>query len=313
MILCENQRISGNEQGKLRVSDSIGLSRTQADFLGSALQFLENQSDVWRADGWFLGASHTVIRLVSDSQSIGLRFPIDTEVHRLPVPVSIEHAAIYTASRQSLTSRVLWSDNEKGILVYEWFEANSDACTWEPGQRGEKLDRLAGAIANLHREQCFPMRFDPKILARRFGFEFEHAARDYLLYLINFHTTRLREPPDLVFSHNDLFPRHVLEGRNGDIRLIDWEYAALNIPEWDLATIANEFALDGLEIERLIEEYSSISRIHLADFESCRIIEDALWALFAISRLNTQPERKQYFQNSLETRLSRLGFTGCSL
>lgn len=63
-------------------------------------------------------------------------------------------------------------------------------------------------------------------------------------------------PVSWVPSHIDPSPANFLQGRRG-LFLIDWEYAAMCEPAWDLAGLAIEARLDATQQRRLLQAYDA--------------------------------------------------------
>jgi thiamine kinase-like enzyme len=59
----------------------------------------------------------------------------------------------------------------------------------------------------------------------------------------------------LVPSHNDLVLENILIGDSGQIWIIDWEYASMASPWWDLATLCNASELSCEESANLLKIY----------------------------------------------------------
>lgn len=59
----------------------------------------------------------------------------------------------------------------------------------------------------------------------------------------------------LVPSHNDLVLENILIDEAEKIWFIDWEYASMASPYWDLATLCNAADFDHAECVNLLEEY----------------------------------------------------------
>jgi len=72
---------------------------------------------------------------------------------------------------------------------------------------------------------------------------------------------KLERLPDteniLVPSHNDLVLENILIDAAGKIWLIDWEYASMASPYWDLATLCNAAKLDQTKCTELITAYNN--------------------------------------------------------
>ena len=60
----------------------------------------------------------------------------------------------------------------------------------------------------------------------------------------------------LVPSHNDLVLENILIDEAEKIWFIDWEYASMASPYWDLATLCNAADFDHAECVNLLEEYN---------------------------------------------------------
>ena len=59
----------------------------------------------------------------------------------------------------------------------------------------------------------------------------------------------------LVPSHNDLVLENILIDGSEKVWFIDWEYASMASPYWDLATLCNAASFDQLQCTRLLAEY----------------------------------------------------------
>ncbi len=64
----------------------------------------------------------------------------------------------------------------------------------------------------------------------------------------------LKSPAPLVPSHCDLVPANCLDD-GSRTSLVDWEYAGMNDPAWDLAYFALESALDSAQQDVLLRSY----------------------------------------------------------
>ena len=59
----------------------------------------------------------------------------------------------------------------------------------------------------------------------------------------------------LVPSHNDLVLENILIDEAGTIHLIDWEYASMATPYWDLATLCNVAKFNRKQSKQLLDKY----------------------------------------------------------
>ena len=129
--------------------------------------------------------------------------------------------------------------------------------------------------ADFDDETLLPLIVEPLQRLHRNGLEFR--GRDHLGELLSQHyelldaPERLRYGPRMqqaqrvlslldsdetpwVASHRDLVMGNLLL-TNGRLWIIDWEYAAMASPYWDLATLCNEAGLDLQQSRRLLQAY----------------------------------------------------------
>jgi thiamine kinase-like enzyme len=66
-----------------------------------------------------------------------------------------------------------------------------------------------------------------------------------------------------VFSHNDLHQKNLLW--NNKYYFLDWEYAGLNHPCFDIASLVRSFALNQSQISELLEGYKANSKFSQMD------------------------------------------------
>ena len=88
---------------------------------------------------------------------------------------------------------------------------------------------------------------------------------------------------DKKSCHIDLVPENFIEGPDGHLYLIDWEYSSMNDPMWDLAALflESEFSLE--EEENFLSHYESdktpVSREKIRIY---KILQDIIWSLWTI-------------------------------
>jgi thiamine kinase len=147
------------------------------------------------------------------------------------------------------------------------------------------LQRLADVLRRLHRLPPVGAGFDVAGAVHRYAAQLatpqaaalaEQAAA--LLAEIGHYS---RSP---ALCHNDLVAENILQTAQGDLLLIDWEYAALGDPYFDLAVVVRHHELSDLLAHALLSAYlegadGEQARLHLhlqCDFYSCLL---ALWNL----------------------------------
>ena len=83
--------------------------------------------------------------------------------------------------------------------------------------------------------------------------------------------------------HIDLVPENFIEGPDGHLYLIDWEYSSMNDPMWDLAALFLESEFTPEEEADFLAYYESdktpISREKIRIY---KILQDIIWSLWTI-------------------------------
>jgi thiamine kinase-like enzyme len=150
----------------------------------------------------------------------------------------------------------------------------------------DTLQRVAGALRRFHESEAIPGRFDAHVVvenyraqAEKFGVtipsEFDDART------ISDRIRIARGPQPLVPCHNDLLNANFLD--DGDIRIVDWEYAGMGDRFFDLAnfSVNHDFGVD--EDRLLLVAYFGFA--HEADLASLRLMRfmsdfrEAMWGV----------------------------------
>ena len=88
---------------------------------------------------------------------------------------------------------------------------------------------------------------------------------------------------DKKSCHIDLVPENFIEGSDGHLYLIDWEYSSMNDPMWDLAALFLESDFTSAEEEDFLSHYKSdktnVSREKIRIY---KILQDVIWSLWTI-------------------------------
>lgn len=83
--------------------------------------------------------------------------------------------------------------------------------------------------------------------------------------------------------HIDLVPENFIEGPDGHLYLIDWEYSSMNDPMWDLAALflESEFTTDQEDsfLSYYESEQTPVSREKIRIY---KILQDIIWSLWTI-------------------------------
>ncbi len=199
-------------------------------------------------------------------------FRIDTPLGRFALRLpSFDGAGFVNRAWETETARLagqagigpvlIYADPETGTMVSEWVDG-SPLTASTVRQDSRVVERVAGALAMLHRSGLsFPRHFHAFAIVNRYQRSVSASgqaacpwpapvtdALDKVRRSLS--DARYEEVP----SHCDPVPHNFLD--TGErIVLVDWEYAGMNDPAWDLAYFALESGLDRPGLETLLEAY----------------------------------------------------------
>ena len=198
-------------------------------------------------------------------------------------------AASRAAARAGISPEVLYS--EPGITILDFIEGR----TLEPADIRERAmqRRIVPLIKRCHRE--VPRHLRGPVLA----FWVFQVLRDYSHRLAEAghrHVPRLGEwsktaarleacvgPIELVLGHNDLLAGNLIDdGRK--LWLVDWDYAGLNSPLFDLGGLASNSELDEAGREFLLETYfdrpiDDALRLQSQAMLTASLLREAMWSM----------------------------------
>jgi len=145
---------------------------------------------------------------------------------------------------------------EDGLLVTRWIEG----VRWSRDDIGEpdNIRRLAGRLREVHALPPIPGRLDPGARARAYIRVIESTGMalpgpaDAFIEEIESRWKPLADAQPCL-CHNDVVHTNIID--NGSLRIVDWEYAAMGNPLFDLATITQNHGYSPEQTEALLEGY----------------------------------------------------------
>jgi thiamine kinase-like enzyme len=191
--------------------------------------------DIQRLSAGLLNETYRVVR---DSHTYALRVsvapPLDLGMDR-----SWEARILEDAGRAALAPPLLHADPERGVLLTGWVNGRSwsaqEAATSVKIRRiGELLRRVHGlrvpAPARVMSPKTWVALYEAALSGRAVsrGTGLESAAASRLAQLAHL------PPVAAVVCHSDLHSLNLIEGEKSLV-LLDWEYAHVSEPLWDLA------------------------------------------------------------------------------
>ncbi len=224
------------------------------------------------SDSWLLQLDGKKVVLRHD-KTIAASLCLDREA---------EWAVMSSACEAGFAPQPLWRDHERGLLLKEYCEAK----VWRQEDLNSPgvLRELGRRLRQLHSSgiDAKPIDIDANIAAytrqttlaetRRFALEAVSLARS------------LRFGSDAVLCHNDLGSSNIVGTE--PLIFLDWEYAGLGSPWFDIAGVCCQNELSALQIRELLAGYSGLLSINYEEWlpQACRLFNliSALW-YFSVS------------------------------
>ena len=118
---------------------------------------------------------------------------------------------------------------------------------------------------------------------------------------------------DQKSCHIDLVPENFIEGSDGHLYLIDWEYSSMNDPMWDLAALFLESEFTSAEEEDFLSHYESdktpVSREKIRIY---KILQDIIWSLWTIYKEENGADFGDYGISRYNRAVKELDYMGGS-
>jgi len=234
-----------------------------------------------------------------EASGLGDRFVVrlaGNDTHLLGISREVEHAATVMAAGVGVGPLVVAFIRPEGYLLTKFIVGEPvDA---DSVHRPETIRRVADSIRRIHEGPAIPGIFMPfriveayRALAREQGVAIPAAYGPADAAARRIELAFLSNPVEMRPSHNDLLNANFIDdGRR--IRIVDWEYAGMGDPFFDLGNFSVNHGLGDDEDALLLEAYEGGVRLdRLARLGLMRIVSDfreAMWAVLqqAISTLD---------------------------
>ncbi len=168
-----------------------------------------------------------------------------------------EEKAIKTAESIGIAPEVIHFDPISGHMVTRFIKKSDDL---SPPHSEKTIRRISTALRQIHSLPQIGSVFSPVSTVKRYVSEIYARKLDLPDNFGKLMETMLEYDADLAvdrpmpcFCHNDLNMKNFLD--DGHIRILDWEYAGMNDPNFDLASIALSFQYQSEDIEALLYFY----------------------------------------------------------
>jgi thiamine kinase-like enzyme len=209
------------------------------------------------------------------------------DTHLLGISREVEHAATVAAAGVGVGPEVTAFIRPEGYLVTRFIDGSpvSDAAVHRP----ETLRRVADSLRRIHDGPAIPGLFVPlriveayRALAIERGVSIPPEYASAAAVGRRIEGALLAAPIELRPCHNDLLNANFIDDGTR-IRIIDWEYAGMGDPFFDLGNFSINHELTPDEDEILLAAYDgTVGRARLARLTLMRIVSDfreAMWAV----------------------------------
>ena len=203
----------------------------------------------------------------------------------------------------TFTPKILFAAPENGVLVWQYIPGETlDETFIKPREITSLMGTLLADLHQLNAPASQPV-FSSFINRYRelLSAEMNHSMIQKGFSL--FDSIAHNQLP-MVLSHNDINPGNLLIGEK--LFIMDWEYASLNHPYFDLASSIENLAMNEQEIKKFIQSYES--KGVAVDYEELTLWREfslylSFFWLLIIKKYATISENEKAWMVNLENRL----------
>ncbi|EAP97654.1 hypothetical protein JNB_19328 [Janibacter sp. HTCC2649] len=191
----------------------------------------------------------------------------------------------------------------RGVLVVQFLPGR----TYAARDVGENLPRIVEAVHKIHSSPPFANRFDMFATQRAYaaivsqrGFAVPSDYASHGARMAQVEAALQCHPEPLVPCHNDLLAANVLDD-GGALRIIDYEYAGMNEPAFELGNLINESQLDHDHLVELVGlYYGRVSHHLLARAELWGLTGRYAWTLWGAIQYGVSDVDHDFWDFTLE-------------
>jgi thiamine kinase-like enzyme len=191
--------------------------------------------------------------LINETEVLRIKEPSDPYFYK----PSEEKKILEVAIKEGLAPKLFAFDEKTGNLVSEYVSSSSFL---GPTTSIEDTKKVISLLEKLHQSEGSFVPFD---LWGRYAYyekESGEPAFPNEERLLD-RTKRMLVGEKLVLCHNDVVAGNVLKNSDGSLSLIDYEFAGLNYPEFDLASLYSENGLSESVIASLLPKSDEKTRL----------------------------------------------------
>lgn len=215
------------------------------------------------------------------------------------------HSAAKQAAAAGISPRVLHFDEKSGIEFSDFVSTGYRTATTLDFQDRAVLERVIDVYRAWHATPLLP---DTKTMfdqveehlsqVREESIELPKWAVDEVIPMYREVAERYEAAGlEIVAAHNDPMPGNFLLGDDGDVILIDFDYAGNNDRAYELALVFAEMFVNVEDTRGLVaryrgsDDFSFFSRVML-----CRLIADTKWGLWGLINNAARDEEFDYYK-----------------
>lgn len=165
--------------------------------------------------------------------------------------------AAQLAAAAGIAPQIVFSNDDLAVTVSRYAGAVEAG-----GLSKRQISELANRLAQLHRvdldHQCLTIQNYRQLASTYFELASKNSSSTSDLVDILDEALDLArlfdERPKCCFTHHDLTRGNVL-WQNGRVLFVDWEYACIGDPDFDLAVVVDSFGLSSEQTQYLLAEY----------------------------------------------------------
>ena len=209
------------------------------------------------------------------------------DTHLLGISREVEHAATVAAAGVGVGPEVIAFIRPEGYLVTRFIEGSpiAEAAVREP----QMLSRVADSLRRVHGGPPIPGLFIPlriveayRALAEARGVPIPAEYARAVAVGRRIELACLSDPVELRPCHNDLLNANFIDDGTR-VRIVDWEYAGMGDPSFDLANFSVNHDLTPDDDAALLREYAgAVSIPRLGRLTAMRVVSDfreAMWGV----------------------------------
>lgn len=208
----------------------------------------------------------------------------------------------HIASKLGLNSECVYFDEFSGIKISTYIKNSQNIALADPCSPSN-LKAVSSMMKKIHNSSNhFPNYFDWKVELNKyeqivkelngdFFFDYSDLKRKLLTLMDENISSTLTFP-----CHNDTVPENFIVNDTGEAYLIDWEYAGMNDPSWDVAAYILESKLNEESIQYLVLDYYNQlpTPEEVMKIKCYMLAQDLLWTVWALIRHYNGDDFREY-------------------